>query len=513
MQDSAQENTSKFETKSASEISPQRGVVTLAGYGIQVRVDSGHLILEDGIGASRRRARLPRVGHGLRRLVVIGSDGVVSLAALRWMADQDVAFSMLERDGRVFAVTGPVSSSDAKLRRAQALADHSGAALLITRELISQKLAGQENVARLKLLDCKTADKIARFRSEIPTAESISTIRLIESQAARTYWAAWSTLSVNFPKNSLKRVPDHWRSFGARVSPITGSPRLAANPANAILNYLYALLESESRLAAAAMGLDPGLGVLHVDTTARDSLACDLMEPVRPQVDAYLLDWITREFVHREWFFENRDGNCRLMTPFAMRLSETTSTWGRAVGPIAERVARSFWSSIRNPDRPVATRLTQTNKREAKGVQPISTALCPPRPLTLCPGCGKQIMPGRTHCAECSIESATERLSDAARLGRLAAQAPAALRKQAESQRRHANARSNWDESSQPAWLTAEFYSQNIEPSLVNISTSTIAAGIGVSRWYASRIRQGNRPHPRHWEALSNLIRASADGQ
>ena len=76
---------------------------------------------------------------------------------------------------------------------------------------------------------------------------------------------------------------------------------------------MYALLESESRLAAAAVGLDPGIGVLHVDTDARDSLACDLMEPARPHVDAYLLKWITEGPLRREWFFEQRDGNCRLM--------------------------------------------------------------------------------------------------------------------------------------------------------------------------------------------------------
>jgi CRISPR-associated protein Cas1 len=69
-----------------------------------------------------------------------------------------------------------------------------------------------------------------------------------------------------------------------------------------MLNYLYALLESESRLAAAALGLDPGMGLMHVDTDARDSLACDLMEPTRPLVDAYVLDWITREPIRREWF-------------------------------------------------------------------------------------------------------------------------------------------------------------------------------------------------------------------
>jgi CRISPR-associated endonuclease Cas1 len=234
---------------SAELIVPRHGVVTLFGYGIQVRVDRGHLLLEDGIGPDRRSVHLPRVGHGLKRLVVVGSDGMVSLAALRWLSDQDVSFVMLERNGKVLAVTGPVRPSDAKLRRAQALANSSGAALRISRELISQKLAAQERVARHKLLDSTTADGIARFRAELPSADSMGTIRLIESQAARAYWSAWSTLPINFPKNDVKRTPQHWLAFGARVSPLTGSPRLACNPPNAILNYLYSLLESEARLA------------------------------------------------------------------------------------------------------------------------------------------------------------------------------------------------------------------------------------------------------------------------
>jgi hypothetical protein len=28
---------------------------------------------------------------------------------------------------------------------------------------------------------------------------------------------------------------------------------------------------------------------------------------------------------------------------------------------------------------------------------------------------------------------------------------------------------------------------------------------ISVSRWYAGRIREGYRPHPRHWEVLAEL--------
>src|SRR5256885_425002 len=77
-----------------------------------------------------------------------------------------------------------------------------------------------------------------------------------------------------------------------------------------------AILETEARLAAAALGLDPGLGVLHLDSRTRDSLACDLMEPVRPMVDAFLFDWLSKGPLKREWFFEERDGNCRLMGPF-----------------------------------------------------------------------------------------------------------------------------------------------------------------------------------------------------
>jgi CRISPR-associated endonuclease Cas1 len=491
-------------------ITPSHGVVTLFGYGIQVRVDRGHLLLADGIGPNRRYARLPRVRHGLKRLVVIGSDGMVSLAALRWLSDQDASFVMLERNGKVLAVTGPVRPSDAKLRRSQSLSHSSGAALRIARELISQKLAAQENVARHKLLDSNTADAIARFTTELSSADCITTIRLIESQAARLYWSAWSALPINFPKNDMKRVPQHWRNFGARVSPLTASPRLAANPPNAILNYLYALLESESRLAAAALGLDPGLGVLHVDTPARDSLACDLMEPIRAQIDAYLLDWITRQPLRREWFFEERDGNCRLMGSFAVRLSETAQFWRRAVGPVAEWVARAFWSTIRRPDAPIATRLTQNNKREAKGAPPLPSSIRAPRRENLCRGCGKTIQGARTNCATCAVGDATKNMLDAARIGRQTANSPEAQLKRANTQRKNALAQHAWKPSQNPPWLTGKFYSANVQPLLAAMSPSAIARQISVSRWYAGRIREGYRPHPRHWQALAELVGISA---
>src|SRR6516165_10251333 len=294
---------SPHDRNSASPITPKHGVVTLFGYGIRVHIERGHLILEDGIGDERRSARFARVYNGLKRLVVIGSDGVVSLGALRWLADQDVAFVMLERDGSVLATTGPVRPSDARLRRAQSLAGRSGIALDIARELIRQKLTKQEEVARNTLNDSEAAQKIASARAALTNASAVENIRYLEAQGGLAYWSAWRSVPVVFPRTEMRRIPKHWQNFGARISPLTRSPRLAVNPPNAILNYLYAILEAEARLAIAALGLDPGLGFLHNDARSRDSLAFDLIEPIRPQVDAYLFNWLRQAPLRRKWFF------------------------------------------------------------------------------------------------------------------------------------------------------------------------------------------------------------------
>ena len=137
---------------------------------------------------------------------MIGSDGFITLEALRWLSVQDVAFSMLERDGKVLCVTGPVRPSDARLRRAQAIAGQSVVGIQIARELISRKLAGQEHVARHKLLTENIADAISGYRAELPNADTLERIRLLESRAAAVYWSVWRSLPVNFPKKDDSRI-------------------------------------------------------------------------------------------------------------------------------------------------------------------------------------------------------------------------------------------------------------------------------------------------------------------
>jgi len=182
----------------------------------------------------------------LRRLVVIGADGAVSLAALRWLADQNASFAMLDRDGTALLATGPVGPKDARLRRAQAMAHHNGTAIPIARELLGRKLTQQTRNAREVFGNDTIAGMISAVCEELKSAETIRDLRHVEARAALAYWSLMRTVPVEFPRADLARVPEHWRTFGTRHSPLTNSPRLSINPPNAMLNYLYALLEGSA---------------------------------------------------------------------------------------------------------------------------------------------------------------------------------------------------------------------------------------------------------------------------
>ena len=91
-----------------------------------------------------------------------------------------------------------------------------------------------------------------------------------------------------------------------------------------------------------------------MDTANRDSLACDLMEVIRPDVDQYVLDWIARRPLKRSWFFEERNGNCRLMAELASQLAETCQTWAR---PSFAPARRKWTPSVDCIDRAVPKNL------------------------------------------------------------------------------------------------------------------------------------------------------------
>ena len=144
---------------------------------------------------------------------------------------------------------------------------------------------------------------------------------------------------------------------------------MAVNPAGAILNYLYALLEAEARLACQVVGLDPR-SRSSTPTPGRDSLPLDLMEAARPSVDRYLSAFLRDPASRFERFFVERLRQLPDLTAVTHELAETLPSLAaadrsrrRAVSPPAP--SRVIRGSSRLP-----TPLTQGEPSSRPGSAP-----------------------------------------------------------------------------------------------------------------------------------------------
>jgi len=79
----------------------------------------------------------------------------------------------------------------------------------------------------------------------------------LEATAALSYFKAWQELPLSWEPKSV--IPSDWLEVEHRQSKVSGDNRNASHPVNAILNYGYAVLESQVRIAAAMLGLDTSI--------------------------------------------------------------------------------------------------------------------------------------------------------------------------------------------------------------------------------------------------------------
>jgi CRISPR-associated endonuclease Cas1 len=326
-------------------------VVVADGFGVRVVVHHGALVVADGVGEHRRERTYSKVGSP-QRLVVAG-DGIVSTEALSWCRANGSAVVVL-RAGDVLLGASPAGRDDARIRRQQALAgvDGSPVGLAVVRYLLTEKLRGQARVLTSTLADDDTASTVLDMAGGIEVAGTIDECRQLEAVAAAAYFAAWAghpATAVGFVAKDRRRVPPHWCVFDSRRSAITGAAntnRLAERPINALLSYVYRLAEVEARFALVRLGLDPGLGCLHLDAAGRDSLALDVIEPLRPKVDAFVLRLVAERTFAKRDFIERSDGHVRIAAPLTHELAATMPTWRREVAPYAEAVAHAFTDAV-----------------------------------------------------------------------------------------------------------------------------------------------------------------------
>jgi CRISPR-associated endonuclease Cas1 len=514
-------NNAFVDAAEATYARPQDGSVCVVdGMGLRVGVDRNHLVVVDGIGPYRRERRFHKATHGLTRLVILGQSGNVSLDALRYCDRLGIAVVVIDSGSwRVTFNSSPRGTDDARLRRIQALAPATALGIDVTKLLLTAKLEGQASVLQSVMEANDSADAILTLRDELVQSTSYDEMRQFEASAAACYFNAWNASGIamaKFVKKDEGRIPDHWRRFDGRRSVLhsNNGNRKAERPVNAILNYLFGLLEVESIVACHAIGLDPGLGIMHLDARSRQSMALDLMEPVRPLVEQWTLDLLAKRSFKRTDFIETDDGHVRLLAPLTHELADSMGQWRRAVAPWAEKLAHLFGDALKGKYQSAtpltgrktieASRVVKARKSKVEIYQGVfardaSTAKQQPRTekrVTLgnCRTCGGPLSRGQqVNCPAC-----WERQSGQDFLTRR--QRGAAISKSKAESRK-------WRDEHPLQVKDREEFRRSILPGLQAVTLSAIMQTCGVAKSTASEIRAGKCvPAERHWESLLALL-------
>jgi CRISPR-associated endonuclease Cas1 len=414
----------------------------------------------------------------------------------------------------------PSSTNDARLRRVQALAPESGVGIEVTRRLLSAKLEGQAEVLKKNFDSASSVDTIMSLREGLSEASDVEELRQLEASAAACYFRVWSGSSLIVPRfvpKDITEVPEHWLRYDGRGSVLRSNNgnRKAERPVNAILNYLFALVEVETVLACHVVGLDPSMGIMHLDQKNRSSMALDLMEPVRPKVEAWTLDLLRNRSFKRNEFLETSDGHVRLLAPLTHELAGSMGQWKKEVSPWVEEITHLFGDVVKGKYVPV-TPLTGSNQKASQRVVKARKAKervyrklastretvprqkpsgNPPTPTRNCVECGGPLSRTRhVRCPQCWESQFDQGIEMRKRRGKAIAVAKG---KEREWKEGHSGERRNPEE-----------YLRDINPGLKDVPLSRIIAACGVAKSTASVIRSGKLvPAERHWEALAELAR------
>ncbi|NRT58045.1 CRISPR-associated endonuclease Cas1 [Sphaerotilus uruguayifluvii] len=250
---------------------------------LEVRTDGAALALYE---AGVRRGSVPL--KLIDRCVIHGQQTRLDSGVLLRLAEAGASTVLLSpRTGRrVAIVLGPAHNEAAvRLAQAQRVMDP-GWCVAWARAVVQAKLDRQARTlarwrqarpdARQALTRAERGLAAARTAlaaldpAAAPGFEALATLRGLEGQAARAHFAGLAAV-----------LPPALGFAGRNRRP----PR---DPVNACLSLGYTLLHAEAVSATQAAGLDPLLGFYHRPAFGRESLASDLIEPLRAEVDAWV---------------------------------------------------------------------------------------------------------------------------------------------------------------------------------------------------------------------------------
>jgi CRISP-associated protein Cas1 len=286
----------QFARKRAALVKPSK-VLTLAGENVGLSVNRGALHARDG---DADRVYEPRSVKP-SAIVLIGWGGVITLAALRFCAQHKIAVVILDWDRDFMTAMAHPPRRAARIGRAQLSSMTPERALDAAKALIAAKIEAHAQVGAIPAARC--ASTLTRLK-EVATARALL---MIEAQAARH---AWADRAIVMRWREAGRIPPSWKlPYSQRRRLDRTFARHATDPINAMLN--LALMVTVGRLVVTlqAHGFNPAIGVLH--TSPRWPLAYDVIEPLRPQIEAAVFSFIDGRAFAPDEFIRVSDGTVK----------------------------------------------------------------------------------------------------------------------------------------------------------------------------------------------------------
>lgn len=330
-----------------------RQPLILSGHGVSLRIRHGALEVRNGFThypQAREEWRFfPGDWRQPSRIVILDGDGSLTFDVLAWLSSQGIPLIQLDWRGRAGVVAGGQGYvAESHLVEAQRHTQADAArALTISRWLIAKKFARSSatlsGVVPYSEAREQALAELATSAGEIEVwpPQTMNELRGIEGRVAHAYFAGWREIPLRWKGVGRKPVPPDWHRLSPRVSRVTQTNRQATHPMNALLNYGYAMLESQVQMAVVAAGLDPTLGLMHAPQPGRPAFVLDLMEPLRPAVDAAVLGFVQSHTFEPADFTLSAEGICRLHPALARRLVAEIGEIGRIEQILDEVIVRS----------------------------------------------------------------------------------------------------------------------------------------------------------------------------
>lgn len=211
----------------------------------------------------------------------------------------------------------PRPHNDAQIRLAQfRAAGMPDTGLAIGRWLVEGKIRAQRALLRdiraarpdLSAALFQPLAALERMADHAATKPDVAALRGLEGAAAAHYFAGYKA------------------AFAPSLAFTARNRRPPRDPVNAALSLSYTLLHAEAVQAAHGHGLDPWIGFLHAVEFGRESLACDLVEPLRPLMDRFVWRLFADQTLRDRDFSAERGGGCLLMKAGRSRYYEAVDT-------------------------------------------------------------------------------------------------------------------------------------------------------------------------------------------